>query len=63
MYKRIITARIHSEEWKIIMIYEIVDCLNVLYDNEFSYNENMFLLANICITCHINILNILHYFI
>ncbi len=30
MYKDIISARIHGEEWKINMILEIVDCLNGL---------------------------------
>ncbi len=32
------------------MIFEIVDCLNVLCENDFTYDENMFLLCNICIT-------------
>ncbi len=30
MYKDTISAHIHGEEWKIIMILEIVDCLNGL---------------------------------
>ncbi len=43
MYKDNISAHIHCEEWKIITILEIVDCLKGLC-------ENMFLLSDICIT-------------
>ncbi len=50
MYKDTISAQIHGEEWKIIMILEIVDCLNGLCENDFIYDENMFLLSSICIT-------------
>ncbi len=42
MYKDTISARIHGEEWKINMILEIVDCLNCLCENDFTYDENMF---------------------
>ncbi len=55
MYKDTIFAHIHGEVWKIIMILEIVNCLNRLCENDFTYDENMFLLSDICITWHINI--------
>ncbi len=45
-----ISAQFHGEEWKINMILEIVDFLNGLFENDFKYNENMFLLSDICIT-------------
>ncbi len=50
MYKDTISAQIHGEEWKINMILEIVYCLNGLCENNFTYDENMFLLSDICIT-------------
>ncbi len=50
MYKDTISAPIHGEEWKINMIFEIVDYLNGLCENDFTYDENMFLLSDICIT-------------
>ncbi len=50
MYKDTISAQIHGEEWKINMIVEIVDCLNGLCENDFTYDENMFLLSDLCIT-------------
>ncbi len=50
MYKDTISAQIHCEEWKINMILEIVDCLNGLCENDFTYDENMYLLSDICIT-------------
>ncbi len=50
MYKDTISAQIHVEEWKINMILEIVDCLKGLCENDFTYDENMFLLSDICIT-------------
>ncbi len=50
MYKDTISAQIHGEEWKINMILEIVNCLNELCENDFTYDENMFLLSDICIT-------------
>ncbi len=50
MQKDTIFAHIHGEEWKIIIILEIVDCLNGLCENDFRYDENMFLLSDICIT-------------
>ncbi len=49
MYEDTISVQISDEEWKIIMILEIVDCLNGLCENGFSYDENMFL-SDICIT-------------
>ncbi len=55
MYKDTISAQINGKEWKIIMILEIVDCLNGLCENHFTYNENMYLLSDICMTWHINI--------
>ncbi len=55
MYKDTISVQIHGEEWKINMNLEIVDCLNGLCVNDFTYDENMYLLSNICITWHINI--------
>ncbi len=42
MYKDNISTLIHSEEWKINMILEIVDCLNGLCENDFTYDENCF---------------------
>ncbi len=42
MYKYIISAHIHDAGWKFIMILEIVDCLKVLYENEFKNDEIMF---------------------
>ncbi len=48
MYKDTISAHIHGEEWNIIMILEIFNCLNGLC--YFTYDEKMFLLSNICIT-------------
>ncbi len=53
MYEDTISAHIHGEEWTIIMILEIVDCLNGLCENDFTYDENMYL----------SISNILNYFI
>ncbi len=50
MYKNTISAQIHGEEWKINMILEIIDCLNGLCENDFTYDENMYLLSDICIT-------------
>ncbi len=50
MQKDTISAQIHGEELKINMILEIVDCLNGLCENDFTYDENMFLLSDICIT-------------
>ncbi len=50
MYKDTISAHIHGEELKIMTILEIVDCLNELCENDFTYDENMFLLSDICIT-------------
>ncbi len=50
LYKDTISAQIHGEEWKINMILEIVDCLNGLSENDFTYDENMYLLSDICIT-------------
>ncbi len=50
MYKDTISAQIHGEEWKIKMILEIVDCLNGLCENDFTYDENMYLVSDICIT-------------
>ncbi len=50
MYKDTISTQIHGEEWKINMIFEIVDCFNGLCENDFTYDENMFLLSDICIT-------------
>ncbi len=47
MYKDTISAQIHSEEWKINMILESVDCLNGLGKRDFTYEENMFLLSDI----------------
>ncbi len=42
MYKDTISARIHGQEWTIIMILEIVNCLNGFCENDFTYYENMF---------------------
>ncbi len=42
MYKDTISAHIHGEEWNINMILEIVDCLNGLCENNFTYDENMY---------------------
>ncbi len=50
MYKDTIYSQFHCEEWKIIMILEIVDCLNELCENDFTYDENIFLLSDIYIT-------------
>ncbi len=50
MYKKTISAQFHGEEWKINMILEIVSCLNGFCKNDFTYDENMFLLSDICIT-------------
>ncbi len=50
MYKDTVSAQIHGEEWNINMILEIVDCLNGLCENDFTYDENMFLFSDICIT-------------
>ncbi len=50
MYKDNISPQIHGEEWKINMILEIVDSLNGLCENDFTYDENMYLLSDICIT-------------
>ncbi len=50
MFKDTISAHIHGEEWKIIMILEIVDFLNGHCENDFTYEEKMFLLSHICIT-------------
>ncbi len=50
IYKDIISAQIHGEEWNINMILEIVDCSNGLCENDFTYDEIMFLLSDICIT-------------
>ncbi len=50
MYKDTISAQIRGEEWKINMILEIVDCLNGLCEYNFTYDEDMFLLSDICIT-------------
>ncbi len=50
MDKDTISAQIDGEEWKVNMILEIVDCLNGLCENNFTYDENMFLLSDICIT-------------
>ncbi len=50
MYKDTISAQIDGEEWKINIILDIVDCLNGLCGNDFTYDENMFLLSDICIT-------------
>ncbi len=47
MYKDTISAQIHGEELKINMILEIVDCLNGLCENDFTYDENMILLSDI----------------
>ncbi len=55
MYKDTISAQIYGEKWKINMILEIVDGLNGLCENDFTYDENMFLLSDICITLYINI--------
>ncbi len=55
MYKDTISAQIHGEAWKINMTLEIVDCLNGLCENDFIYDENVYLLSDICITWHINI--------
>ncbi len=52
MYKETISAQIDGEEWKINIILDIVDCLNGLCGNDFTYDENMFLLSDICITWH-----------
>ncbi len=50
MYKDTMSAQIHGEKWKIYVILETVDCLNGLCENDFTYDENMFLLSDICIT-------------
>ncbi len=50
MFKDTISAQVHGEEWKISMILEIGDCLNGLCENDFTYDENMYLLSYICIT-------------
>ncbi len=50
MYKDTIYSQFHGEEWKIIMILEIVDCLNQLCEDDFTYDENIFLLSDIYIT-------------
>ncbi len=50
MYKDTISAQIHGEEWKINMILEIVNCLNELCENDFTYYEKLYLLSDICIT-------------
>ncbi len=50
MYKDTISAHIHGEEWKIMMILEIINCLNGLCENDFTYDENIFLLCDICFT-------------
>ncbi len=50
MYKDNISSQIYGEEWKINMILEIVNCLNVLRENNFTYD-----LYDICIIGHINI--------
>ncbi len=50
MYKDTISARIHGQEWKINMILEIVDSSNGLCENYFTYDENMYLLSDICMT-------------
>ncbi len=55
MHKDTISAQIHSEKWKINMILAIVDCLNGLCENDFTYDENMSLLSDIYNTWHINI--------
>ncbi len=47
----------HGEEWKINMILEIVDCLNGLCENDFTYDENMSFIIRYHIT------NSLYYFI
>ncbi len=43
------------ELFSVELILEIVDCLNGLCENDFTYDENMYLLSDICITWHINI--------
>ncbi len=50
MYKDTISAQIHGEEWEINMILEFVGCLNELCENEFTYDETMYLLSDIYIT-------------
>ncbi len=50
MYKDTISAQIHGEEWNFNMFLEIVDCLNGLCEKDFTYDENMYLLSDICIT-------------
>ncbi len=50
MYKDTISGQIYGKEWKINIILEIVDCLNELCEKDFTYDENIFLLSDICIT-------------
>ncbi len=50
MYRETISVQIYGEEWKINMILEIVGCLNGLSENDSTYDENMFLYSNICLT-------------
>ncbi len=49
MCKGAIFAQIHGEEWKINMILEIVDYLNGLCKNEFTYDKNKYLIIIIII--------------
>ncbi len=42
MYKDTISAPIHGEERKVNIILEIVDCLNGLCENDFTYDETCF---------------------
>ena len=63
MYKDTISAQIHGEEWKINMILEIVDCVNGLCENDFTYDENMCFYYPIFVSHDISISNILYYFI
>ncbi len=50
MYNDTISVQIHGEDWKINMILEIVDCLNGLCENDFTYDEKKKKLSDICST-------------
>ncbi len=60
LYKATIPAYIHGEDLKIIIILEIVECLNC-YDNEFIYDEKIFFYYPIFVSHDILILQYFTY--
>ncbi len=47
-YRKTLSDCIKREEWKIVLITEILDCINSIYESNLNEEENLFLLNDLC---------------